>query len=187
MIGRVEETSASSEARSAPRSYPTLTKILQDNLSEKHADSAQMLARAYAQNERDVSDGVNKMLARNHMDMGYIRRCARADKAEELVQAYRRREPDAVTLVHDLLTSAGVSMDTFMADALAEKIDVFERIDALTAIAETRRNPALREIDRRRAVLGETLRRSVQEIEDGEFADGELVFEPPPAEGKNGA
>jgi hypothetical protein len=57
----------------------------------------------------------------------------------------------------------------------------------LTAIAETRRNAALREIDRRRAVLGETLRRSVQEIEDADFADGELVRELPPPEGKNAA
>jgi len=163
-----------------------LTKILQDNLPEKHAASAQTLARKYARNERDVVE-INKMLARFHMDMSYIQRCARADKAEELVRAYRRREPDAVTLVHELLTDAGVSMDSFMTIVLGDRIDEIERIDRLTAIAETRRNAALREIDRRRAVLGETLRRSVQEIEDGDFADGELVLELPPAEGKNAA
>src|SRR5262249_32386010 len=33
-------------------------------------------------------------------------------KAKELVQEYVRREPDAVTLVNELLTDAGVSMDT---------------------------------------------------------------------------
>ena len=163
-----------------------LTKILQDNLPEKHAASAQTLARKYARNERDVVE-INKMLARFHMDMSYIQRCARADKAEELVRAYRRREPDAVTLVHELLTDAGVSMDSFMTIVLGDRIDEIERIDRLTAIAETRRNAALREIDRRRAVLGETLRRSVQEIEDDDFADGELVLELPPAEGKNAA
>src|ERR1700750_2779376 len=32
MIGRIEETSASFEARSAPRSYPTRTEIAQPNL-----------------------------------------------------------------------------------------------------------------------------------------------------------
>ena len=50
-------------------------------------------------------------------------------------------------------------------------------------------NASPHEIDRRRAVLGETLRRSVQEIEDGELviADGELVIEPTAAEGKNAA
>ena len=74
-----------------------------------------------------------------------------------------------------------------MANALREKIDDIERIDRLTAIAESRRNAALREIGRRRAVLGETLRRSVREIEDDDFADGELVLELPPAEGKTAA
>ena len=89
-----------------------------------------------------------------------------------------------MTLVNELLTDAGVSMDTFMTKALRKRIDEIERIDRLTTIAETRRNAALRETDRRRAVLGETLRRRVQEIEDVEFADGELVPVPPPAEGK---
>jgi hypothetical protein len=83
------------------------------------------------------------------------------------VQEYVRREPDAVTLIHELLTGAGESMDGFMADALSEKLDDIERIDRLITIAEGRRNASLREIDRRRPVLSETLRRSVQEIEDG--------------------
>ena len=76
-----------------------------------------------------------------------------------------------------------------MTKALRDEIDDIERIDRLTTIAESRRNASLHEIDRRRAVLGETLRRSVQEIEDGELviADGELVIEPTAAEGKNAA
>jgi hypothetical protein len=106
----------------------------------------------------------------------------REDQAtKELVQAYARREPHAVTLVHRLLTDAGASMDDLMAEALAEKLDDIERIDRLTSIAESRRNASLHEIERRRAVLGETLRRSVQEIEDGEFE----VIEPTPAQGEN--
>jgi hypothetical protein len=106
----------------------------------------------------------------------------REDQAtKELVQAYARREPQAVTLVHKLLTDAGASMDGLMAEALAENLDDIERIDRLTSIAESRRNASLHEIERRRAVLGETLRRSVQEIEDGEFE----VIETTPAQGKN--
>ena len=70
-----------------------------------------------------------------------------------------------------------------MADALAEKLDNIERIDRLATIAESRRNASLHEIDRRRAVLGETLRQSVQEIEDAEFK----VIETTPAKGKNAA
>jgi hypothetical protein len=104
------------------------------------------------------------------------------------VQEYARREPDAVTLVQELLTAAGVSMDALTAGALAgryaETLDYIERIDRLTTIAENRRNASLREIDRRRAVLGETLRRSLQEVEDAEF---EEVIETTPAKGKTAA
>lgn len=74
-------------------------------------------------------------------------------------------------------------MDSITAKALAEGFDYIERIDRLTTIAENRRNASLREIDRHRAVLGESLRRSVQEIEDGEFE----VIEPTPAKGKDAA
>ena len=92
-----------------------------------------------------------------------------------------RREPDAVTLVDGLFTDAGASMDGFMARSLRNKLDDIERIDRLISIAESRRDASLHEIERRRAVLGETLRRSVQDIEDGEFE----VIEQTPAQGKN--
>jgi hypothetical protein len=93
---------------------------------------------------------------------------AKGRKAKETVQEYVRREPDAVTLVHELLTDAGVSVDRFMANAFVQKLDDIERIDRLITTAESRRDASLREIERRRVFLGETLRRSVQEIEDGE-------------------
>jgi pantothenate synthetase len=78
--------------------------------------------------------------------------------------------------------SAGMDIDSFMADALAKKLHQIERIDHLTAIAESRRNASLSEIERRRAALGQALRRSVQEIEDGEFE----VIGTTPAEGAEG-
>ena len=74
-------------------------------------------------------------------------------------------------------------MDGLTADALAERLDVIERIDRLTTVAESRRNVSLHEIDRRRAVLGETLRRRVQEIEEGEFE----AIETTPAKESNAA
>jgi hypothetical protein len=146
-----------------------LAEILQDNLPEDQAGSAQTLAHECARNEPDTVDKVNEVLASIGQDMDDILDGARAHKAEELVQEYVRGEPDAVTLVHELLSRAGVSMDALVADALTEKLEVIERIDRLATIAESRRNSSLREIDRRRAVLGETLRRGVQEIEDAEF------------------
>jgi hypothetical protein len=94
-----------------------------------------------------------------------------------------RHELETVTLIDELLSAAGASMDSFMADALIKNLDYIERIDRLISIAEERRNASLTEIERRRAVLGTTLRRSVQEIEDAEFK----VVEATPTKGKNAA
>jgi hypothetical protein len=70
-------------------------------------------------------------------------------------------------------------MHDLMLEALSENLEEIEPIDRLIAIAETRRNVSLREIDRRRAMLGETLRRNLQEVERGEFG----VIGPKPAAG----
>jgi hypothetical protein len=158
-----------------------LTEILRDNLPEEEADSAPTLARKCARNERDAVDKINEVLAGIDREMEQILSRAQDRKAEELVRDYVRREPDAVTLVHELLTSAGTSMDNFLVDALALKLDDIERIDRLITVAESRRNASLHEIDRRRTILGQTLRRSIQEIEDGK------VIESMPANRKNAA
>src|SRR5262249_36023032 len=162
-----------------------LAEILQNKLPEEQADSAEILAAECAPHTDEANHKLDEVLSSTGLNMDTVLDDARADKAKELVQESGRGERGAVRLIHELLTDAGVSMDTLMANALREKIDAIERIDRLTAIAESRRNAALREIGRRRAVLGETLRRSMQEIEDDDFADGELVLELPPAEGKN--
>jgi hypothetical protein len=158
-----------------------LAQMLQDYLPEDQAEDAQSLAREYARKEPDAVDKVNEVLPSDGPDEAL--KGAQASKAKELVREYVRREPNAVTLVHELLTGAGTSMDDLMADALADELNHIERIDRLTTIAESRRNASLHELDRRRALLGETLRRSVQEIEDGEFE----VIETTPAQGQNAA
>jgi hypothetical protein len=159
-----------------------LTEILQENLEDQTEDIARMLAHKCAREESDAVDKVNQILAGMNLDMDNILRRARARKAEELSQEYERRKPGAIKLIDKLLTRTSVSIDALMAQALAEQLDNIERIDRLTTIAETRRNAMLREIDRRRAVLGEALRRQVQEVE-GEFK----VIEKPSAETKSAA
>jgi hypothetical protein len=146
-----------------------LAEIFQQNLPEDQAEDAQRLAHKYAENEREAVDKVDEILARNRMDVDQIVRDARRLKAKELVHGYAQHEPGAVTLVDDLLSSAVTSIEALTADALKEEFDYIERIDRLTAIAEDRRNDALNEIERRRAVLGATLRQEVREIEDAEF------------------
>jgi hypothetical protein len=100
------------------------------------------------------------------------------------VQEYLQHKPRAVELINELLARSGVSMDSLAADKLASDFDYIERIDRLTTIAENRRNAFLREIERRRAVLGESLRRTVQEIEAGEC---EMIETTPAAKGKDSA
>ena len=110
----------------------------------------------------------------------------RTQKIEELAQQYVRRKPDAVAQIQKLLADAGRSTDGLLVDRLvkrSEYLEHIERIDRLTAIAESRRNASLREIDRRQAVLGQTLRRSLQEVEDAEFK----VIEATPTKGQSAA
>jgi hypothetical protein len=147
-----------------------LTTILQDNPAEDQAeDSAQTLMDQYARNEPDAVDKVNEILASIGQKMDDILYRAQARRAKELARDYVRRKPRAVKLVHRLLAMASVSIETLTVEALAQKLDYIERIDRLTTIAEGRRNASLREIDRRRAALGEALRRSVQDVEDSKF------------------
>jgi hypothetical protein len=61
-----------------------------------------------------------------------------------------------------------LSIDALIVRELPLDLHATERIDRLITIAENRRNGMPREIDRRRAVLGEALRRKLQEVE-GEF------------------
>ena len=90
-----------------------LTTILQDNRAEDQAeDFGQTLAHACAQNETDAVDKVNDFLADIGENMDNILDRARVQKAEELAQEYVRREPGAVKLIHELLASASVTVDT---------------------------------------------------------------------------
>jgi hypothetical protein len=118
--------------------------------------------------KKGAVDTVDKILSSLGLNTDTILNDARDRRADELAQNYFRGDPDVTTLVNDLLTAAGTSMNALMADATAANLEYIDRVDRMTAIAESRRDASLREIDRRRAVLGETLRRSLQQIEHEE-------------------
>jgi hypothetical protein len=163
-----------------------LQEVLQDNLEEDQAEHlAQTLAHDCPENKSDAVNKVNNILDRAGLDMDEILRRAQTRKAEELAEEFARHEPGAVKLIRELLAGASTSLEELITKNLCQEddLDYIERMDHLTAIAEGRRNASLREIDRRRAILGETLRRSVQEIEADEFK----VIETRPAQGKNAA
>jgi hypothetical protein len=78
-----------------------------------------------------------------------------------------RQEVDAI------LAKADLTMEEVTGKTFESKIDVFERIDRMSASAEARRNNALREIDRHRETVGVAARKAIDEVEDVEFRDVE--------------
>ena len=160
-----------------------LAKILQERLPEDQAQDAQLLARNCAHDDPDANKKVDRLLAGSTHDVQHILDGARARRAKELVVEYIRRKPHAVEIVNELLSTDGTSIDKFVADAFIAQLDTIERLDRMIAIAESRRNASLREIERRRLVLGERLRRTVHDLEDGEFKSIEAT----PGKGKSAA
>jgi len=155
-----------------------LAEILPESPQKNLAEEAKELAHQYARSQPDAVKRVSVRLEAARLDADRILDQAKSQRAEELAQEYARREPEATKLVKELLASSGRTMHDLVLEALPRKFDEIEQIDRLITIAETRRNISLREIDRRRAVLGEALRRNVQEVEEGEFE----VIETAPAE-----
>ena len=163
-----------------------LAEILQTRLSQ---EQAQELAHRCARSEQDAIKEVEIVLQAAGLTMNRILDQALADRAKDLTQEYGQGEPRAIKQVTKVLASSGRTMDDLIAIAVNDKVGyrgdhltILERIDHLTTVAETRRNAMLREIDRRRAVLSEALRRQVQEVE-GEFE----VVEKTPAATKSAA
>jgi hypothetical protein len=103
---------------------------------------------------------------------------AKANRAEMIVNEYARGEEGAIRQIAALLVLSRRAPDDLVAGALVQRIHEWDKTDHLTiierieyqiAVSENRRNAILREIDRRRAVLGEALRRNLEEIEHAEF------------------
>jgi hypothetical protein len=161
-----------------------LAEILQYVLAKDQAeDHPQNLARACALNETVAVDTVKEMLSRIKVDISDIIDDARVNRAKELVKEYVRRESGAAALIDGLLAKEGKTIDALIFPHLEAELEHVERVDRLTTVAEARRNASLREIDRRRSVLGEKLRRSVQEIEERELT----LIETTPRKGKDAA
>lgn len=89
--------------------------------------------------------------------------------AEKLAKKWAAGKPAAIERIKKLMASRKLTMDSVVAAAFMEKLDVIERIDHLIMTLEGRRNAALREIDRHRAALAQALREKIREVEDAEF------------------
>ena len=91
------------------------------------------------------------------------------DERQALVADWTARAPEAIKSVDAILESLGLTMHSVMAQSLSIKLDDIERIDRMIALAEARRNAALREIEAHRENLSHKLRRAVQQVENGQF------------------
>jgi hypothetical protein len=90
-------------------------------------------------------------------------------QAETLAEGWAARKPEVVEEVNKILTSAGLTPDSILAQTFCLKVNDIERIEHMIALAEARRNATLREIDRHRQTLGQKLRRTAQQLEDGQL------------------
>jgi hypothetical protein len=168
----------------------TLAETLQEHLPEDQGENyARKLARRYVCKKPDAIQEVDHLLKINNLDLDDILDKAKANKVEELTRAYARGEPDAIKQVNELLATDGLTIHDLIAKGLTNRIegvariDELERLDRIFAMAAARRDACLREINRRRAVLGEALRRKVQEIEAESFK----VIETTSRDGKRAA
>ena len=91
--------------------------------------------------------------------------------ASKLVHRWFEQDEKARQRVGALLKGAGLSFDSALAQALAEKLDHIERIDRMITSAEVRRHAVLREINRHRDAVAARLARASERILEAEFAE----------------
>ena len=89
--------------------------------------------------------------------------------ATEVTTQWAAHDEAARKTVEATLASAGLSVEDVTARSLSVWIGDFERTERMIMTAEARRHAALRELDRHRATLARTLRRTIADVEDAEF------------------
>ena len=129
------------------------------------ADKAHELAFQYADSEPGAVEKVERLLRNAFVNIARVHHDAKDQTAKELVLESSRGDASSLERINQLLDKKGRSRDDLMLGALSSNFGKVERIDQQITAAETRRNMSLREIDRRRVMLGEALRRALPEVE----------------------
>ncbi len=73
--------------------------------------------------------------------------------------------------VDELLCATGLTVESVTAEVFVAISEALERIDRMMMSAESRRNTALREIERHRSSFAQALRRASEEVVEAEFED----------------
>jgi hypothetical protein len=94
----------------------------------------------------------------------------------------RRFKTSPIKWVNDILASAGRTTNGIVTQTLSRNLDHVERIEHMIAMAETRRNVILREIDRHRETLAHAPRRAAHQLEQDEI---QVIDDMKSAEEKN--
>jgi hypothetical protein len=111
-----------------------------------------------------ASKGVRRILSTIGYGSGFD-----ISSADDFAADWAKGDSSTRTEFEKVLKEANLTMSEVMAEAFAEVIDPFERIDRLLASAEARRDSALREIERHREALGAAMRRAIDDVQDAEF------------------
>jgi hypothetical protein len=133
----------------------------------------EMYAREFVQRtweilrERRLASGLIAFHATETLENILFRRY-RIDNLQQLIAAWFKSEPAATQRVKKFLEGIGLNIPAVMAKATANAINDLERLDAMTARKELRRNAIPREIERHRAVL-EQQKKSTTQVVDAEF------------------
>ena len=99
-------------------------------------------------------------------------------EAHDLSEQWARREDQAVAAVDRHLATAGLTMDAVVAETMAVKIELIEKMERMIASAEIRRNATLREIERRRSEFAARLRDATRDRDNVEEAKFQVIEAP---------
>ena len=102
----------------------------------------------------------------------YLKTACGASQTQKLLPEWEAGDPVVSARVDELLgTTGSPTVESITAHVFVARSEQVERIDRMTANAEARRNAALREIERRRSSLAQTLRRASYDVVNAEFVD----------------
>jgi hypothetical protein len=89
----------------------------------------------------------------------------------KLLVQWEMQDPEAVEYVESLLKRAGLTMEDVAAQTMSLILGDIERLDGMAMRAQAQRNSLHREIERRQSTFDAALRKSVDEIHEGEFTE----------------
>lgn len=152
-----------------------IQQVIDETVTADEAASARHALDRCTREEAGAAEELNGMLSKAGRNSLLMCIEAKYAKAEALARSFLRGDAAALKQVKPLLSRQSLTLHDVLDPLLIDKIDTIDRINRLILGAESLRNATLREIDRRRARLGEALRHTI-EMEDRPL---EVIDSPP--------